>query len=74
MYPENKVDQHAAMNQLEQILKRLTRNGLIEYIVHSCKIEKDGIWETSDRAQLTDMILKADYGVEAFKSYRAGGK
>lgn len=73
MCPENKVDQHAAMNQLEAILKKLTRNGLIEYLVHSCKLEKDGVWETCDRTQLIDLILKADYGVEAFKSYRAGG-
>lgn len=74
MYPENKVYQHAAMNQLEAILNKLTRNGLIEYLVHSCKLERDGVWETCSREQLTDMILKADYGVEAFKSYRAGGK
>lgn len=73
MQPSNVVDQRAAMNQLEQILKKLTRNGLIEYLVHSCKLEKDGVWETCDRNQLIDLILKADYGVEAFKSYRKGG-
>jgi hypothetical protein len=68
---ENKIYQHAAMNQLEEILKKLSRRGLIDYLTQSCGLIYSAGWEICDRQHLINTILVSDYGQEAYESYRS---
>jgi hypothetical protein len=69
----NAIDQHAAMNDLEYILKKLSRQGLIDYLTQSCGLDFNAAWLSCDKQDMINVALASDYGQEAFDAYRAGG-
>lgn len=71
--PNLLVNKSAVMGEMEFVLKRLSHQGLIEFLTKSCQVQYVPTLQAKSRQELIDMILVTVYGKEAFEHYRNGG-
>jgi hypothetical protein len=64
--------QPAAIAELEYVLQKLSRKGLIDFLTISCYVEYDMGMERMPLGGLIYWCLDASYGKEAVNAYLAG--